>query len=168
MTKAVDPATGYADRDKVAMTALDPVSYGALLAKLAKIDNGRARVIESVILVVNPEDYLTKIMPATTPRATDGTYTHNVFPFPTTVIQSANMPKNEAVIGIGKRYLMATGTGKSGKIEYSDEYQFLEDNRVYLTKFYGHGQPKDNNSFALIDITNLEPTVQKVITVAEV
>lgn len=168
MSKAVDPATGYADKAKVAMTSLDPISYGQILAKLSKTENGHNRVVQSVILVVNPKDYLTKIMPATTPRATDGTYTYNVFPFPTTVIQSSRMPENEAIIGIGNRYLMAAGTGKSGKIEYSDEYRFLEDERVYLTKFYGHGQPKDNNSFELLDITNLEPTIQKVITVAEV
>ena len=167
MTKAVDPATGYQDKDKVAMTALDPKSYGDILVNLAETENGHTRVVSSVILVVNPKDYLTKIMPATTPRATDGTYTHNVFPFPTTVIQSARLAEGEAIMGLGKRYLMVAGTGKSGKIEYSDEYRFLEDERVYLTKFYGHGQPKDNNSFILLDISNLKPTIQKVITVAE-
>lgn len=168
MTKAVEPATGYADKDKVVLNSLDPKSYGDVLVQLAQTENGHARVISSVILVVNPKDYLTKVMPATTPRATDGTYTHNVFPFPTTVVQSARIAEGEAIMGIGKRYLMAAGTGKSGKIEYSDEYRFLEDERVYLTKFYGHGQPKDNNSFVLLDITNLKPTIQKVITVPEV
>lgn len=168
MTKPVDPATGYADKDKIVMDALDPVTYGNILVKLAETENGHARVVDRVILVVNPKDYLTKVMPATTPRATDGTYTHNVFPFPTTVVQSARIAEGEAIMGMGKRYLMAAGTGKSGRIEYSDEYRFLEDERVYLTKFYGHGQPKDNNSFVLLDITNLKPTLEKVITVAEV
>lgn len=167
MTKSVDPATGYADKDKVVMNALDPATYGEVLVDLAETENGHTRIVSSVILVVNPKDYLTKIMPATTPRAIDGTYTHNVFPFPTTVIQSARLAEGEAIMGLGKRYLMAAGTGKSGKIEYSDEYRFLEDERVYLTKFYGHGQPKDNNSFILLDISNLKPTIQKVITVAE-
>lgn len=167
MKKAVDPDTGYEDKDKVVMNSLDPETYGSVLVELAETENGHARVIDSVILIVNPKDYLTKIMPATTPRSADGTYVHNVFPFPTTVIQSARMPEGEAIMGLGKRYLMAAGTGKSGKIEYSDEYRFLEDERVYLTKFYGHGQPKDNNSFILLDISELKPTIQKVITVAE-
>lgn len=162
MKKAVDPDTGYQDRDKVTMNSLDPVTYGQILAGLATTENGHPRVINNVLLVVNPVDYLTKIMPATTPRAADGRYSHNVFPFPTTVIQSARLEEGEAIMGLGKRYLMATGTGKSGKIEYSDEYHFLEDERVYLTKFYGHGQPKDNNSFILLDITNLKPIVQQV------
>lgn len=167
MKKAVDPDTGYKDKDKVVMNSLDPETYGSVLVELAETENGHARVIDSVILIVNPKDYLTKIMPATTPRSADGTYVHNVFPFPTTVIQSARMPEGEAIMGLGKRYLMAAGTGKSGKIEYSDEYRFLEDERVYLTKFYGHGQPKDNNSFILLDISELKPTIQKVITVSE-
>ena len=162
MAGAVDPATGYPDKTKVAFTSFDPVSYGNLLAELSVTENGNPRVVSDVILVVSPHDYRTKVMPATTVRGTDGTYTNNVFPFPTTVIQSTCIADNEAIIGLGKRYLMAAGTGKSGKIEYSDEYHFLEDERVYLTKFYGHGQPKDNNSFMLLDITNLKPTVLQV------
>lgn len=159
---SVNQSTGYPDKTKIKLTSFDPISYGNLLATLAVDDNGNVRIIERVILIVNPLDYLRKVMPATTPRATDGTYTRDVFPFPTTVIQSAQVAQNEAIIGIAGRYLMAAGTGKSGKIEYSDEYHFLEDERVYLTKFYGHGQPKDNTSFALLDITDLVPTVQQV------
>lgn len=165
---SVDPDTGYPDKDKVTLNSLDPKAYGSVLATLSETENGNMRVVQSVILVVNPKDYLTKIMPATTPRATDGTYTRDVFPFPTTVIQSPRIAENEAIIGLGKRYLMAAGTGKSGKIEYSDEYRFLEDERIYLTKFYGHGQPKDNNSFLLLDITNLESSIQEVKVVGTV
>ncbi|WP_461614367.1 phage major capsid protein [Clostridium sp. Marseille-QA1073] len=159
---AIDQTNGYPDKTKVKLNSLDPVAYGSLLAPLSKTENGNPRVVNDVILIVNPTDYLVKVMPATTPRATDGTYTRDVFPFPTTVVQSTAMKEGEAIIGLGKRYLMAAGTGKSGKIEYSDEYRFLEDERIYLTKFYGHGQPKDNNSFILLDITNLKPTVQQV------
>ncbi len=162
MAGSIDPATGYPDKAKVAFNSFDPLSYGNLLATMAKTENGNPRIVSDVILVVSPTDYLTKVMPATTVRGADGTYTNNVFPFPTTVIQSTCISDNEAIIGLGKRYLMAAGTGKSGKIEYSDEYRFLEDERVYMTKFYGHGQPKDNNSFKLLDITNLKPTVLKV------
>ncbi len=167
MTKSVDPVTGYQDKDKVVLNALDPVSYGNILVKLAETENGHTRVVNSVILVVNPKDYLTKIMPATTPRSVDGTYSYNVFPFPTTVVQSAKMKQGEAIIGVAKRYMMAAGTGKSGKIDYDDSYHFLEDERIYLTKFYGHGQPKDNNSFMLLDISGLQPYVQQVYVANE-
>lgn len=168
LTGSVVQATGYPDKTPVALNSLDPVAYGGILAPLATTENGNTRVVTNVILVVNPVDYLTKVMPATTPRATDGTYRHDVFPFPTTVIQSPRLAVGEAIMGLGKRYLMATGTGKSGKIEHSDHVRFLEDERVYLTKFYGHGQPKDNNSFILLDISNLVPTVQQVSVVGTV
>lgn len=147
----------------MAVTSLDPVAYGTLLAGMAKTPNGHARTIERVLMVVNPNDYLTKIMPATTVRATDGTYVNNVLPFPTTIIQSVQVPANRAIIGLGDRYFMGLGTAKSGKIEYSDEYHFLEDERVYLVKLYGHGEPLDNNAFVYADITNLKPTVKQVV-----
>ena len=54
------------------------------------------------------------------------------------------------------------GTGKDGKIEYSDEYKFLEDERYYLIKLYGTGRPLDNTSFLYLDISNLVPVVPKV------
>jgi hypothetical protein len=168
MAGAVDPATGYPDKVKVVFTSFTPVAYGAILGDLAETENGNSRIVQNVILVVNPKDYLTKVMPASTVQRADGTYANDVFPFPTTVIQSTQIAVDEAIIGLGKRYMMAAGTGKSGKIEYSDEYRFLEDERVYLTKFYGHGQPKDNNAFALLDITNLVPTNQKVTVVGTV
>lgn len=157
----------YPEKEPVALTSLDPVSYGALLSGMAKTPNGHYRTIDNVIMIVNPNDYLTKIMPATTVRTADGTYTRNVFPFPTTVIQSVQVPENRAIIGLADRYFMGIGTAKSGKIDYSDEYHFLEDERVYIVKLYGHGEPLDNNAFVYADITNLKPVVQEV-SVSEV
>ncbi len=162
ITSALDPATGYADKTPVVVTALDPVTYGDLLADLATTENGHPRTISNVIMVVNPVDYLRKVMPATTPRATDGTYRNDVLPFPTKIIQSTRMEQGRAIVGLAKRYLMVSGSGQSGKIEYSDHYHFLEDERVYFVKFYGHGQPKDNNAFALLDISGLQPAVLQV------
>lgn len=155
----------YPDKEAIKVTSFDPVSYGALLAKMAKTQKGNARKVENVILVVNPSDYFTKIMPGTTLMTPQGTYVNNVLPYPTTVIQSTQVPEGKAVIGLGKRYFMGIGTAKSGKIEYSDEYHFLEDERIYLVKLYGHGEPLDNNAFLVLDISGLEPAVLKVKTV---
>ena len=152
----------YPEKETVELTSLDPITYGILLSGMSATPNGNSRVIESVLMIVNPKDYLTKIMPATTVRGADGTFTRNVFPFPTTVIQSVQVPENRAIIGLGDRYFMGSGTAKSGKIEYSDEYRFLEDERVYLVKLYGHGEPLDNNAFVYADISGLTPYVQEV------
>ena len=58
---------------------------------------------------------------------------------------------------------MAMGIGEGGRIEYSDEYQFLEDERTYLIKLYGTGRPLDNNCFLLLDISDLESPLPEVI-----
>lgn len=165
----VDPTNGYPKKTPVPFTSFDPVTYGALLGGMAVNDNGMVRIINEVIMIVNPTDYLTKVMPATTIRTTDGSYNNNVFPFSTRIIQSTEMTQGQAIIGIPSRYFMGIGTAKTGRIEFSDEYHFLEDERVYLVKLYGHGQPLDNNAFRLVDITNLVPEVLdvRVINAAE-
>jgi HK97 family phage major capsid protein len=152
----------YPLKTAVAITSLDPVTYGTLLATMAVDANGNSRVIDRVILIVNPTDYLTKVMPATTIRAADGTYVNNVVPFPTDIVQSVQVPTGKAIMGIAKKYFMGIGTAKTGKIEYSDEYKFLEDERVYLVKLYGNGEPLDNTAFIYLDISGITPAVQQV------
>lgn len=152
----------YPDKEAIAVTSLDPVTYGNLLAQLAKTPKGKNRIVQGLVMVVNPADYFTKVFPGTTIMSPAGTFTNNVLPYPTTVIQSVSVPQNKAILGLGKKYFMGIGTAKSGKIEYSDQYHFLEDERVYLTKLYGHGEPKDNNAFLVLDITNLQPAILKV------
>lgn len=156
----------YPEKTNVTVSSLDPVSYGNIISGLAKTEKGNYRTISEVILIVNPVDYLNKIMPATTILRPDGTYARDVLPFPTKIIQSAQMTEGKAVIGLAKRYFMGIGTAKSGKIEYSDEYKFLEDERTYLVKLYGHGQPLDNNAFAALDISKLKPAAYKVEVVS--
>ena len=86
----------------------------------------------------------------------------DILPLPTDIVQSAYVEQGKAILGLGKRYIMAMGTGKGGRIEYSDEYRFLEDERTYLIKLYGTGRPMDNTSFLVLDIQNLVPAVPDV------
>lgn len=160
LTGAVDGV--YPSKDAVTITDLSPLTYGSLLNTLSVGPNDKRRAVQSVIMVVNPEDYFTKVFPATTPRTTDGSYAHNVFPFPTTVIQSAAVPSGQAIFGIASKYFMGVGTQSGGKIEYSDEYRFLEQERTYLTYMYGYGRAMDENAFVLTDISGLKPTIQTV------
>lgn len=162
LTGAVDGV--YPRKTEVAITSLDPTTYGTILNTLSQAPNGKRRSISSVLLLVNPADYFTKVYPATTPRTTDGGFNNGVFPFPTTPIQSSAVPVGKAVMGIASRYFMGlgTGTGKGGKIEYSDEYKFLEDQRVYRIKLFGNGRPMDDKAFIYLDISALKPYVQQV------
>lgn len=147
----------YADKAKVTIKSLDVKSYCSVVANLAVNDDGRPRTIGAVDLIVNPKDYIQKIVPATTVLATDGTYKGEIFPFPTRVHQSEMVDEGTAVLGILKNYLACLSTGKEGKLDYSDQYQFLEDNRVYLIKLLATGRAKNNTDFIYLDISKLEP-----------
>lgn len=147
----------YSDKSKVALKSLGVKDYCGVVSKLSKKSSGKSRVVSSVDLIVNPTDYIEKVIPATTVLATDGTYKGNIFPFPTKVYQSEMVEQGTAVLGLINRYVPCLSTGKEGKVEYSDQYQFLEDNRVYLIKLYGTGRAKDNNDFVYLDISALEP-----------
>lgn len=155
----------YPRKDTVALVSLDPITYGSIVAGMAVGPNGKTRVVNEIVMIVNPIDYLTKIMPATTIRNAEGKYVNNVFPFPTKVIQSTQVPSGKAILGLAKRYFMGVGTKKKGKIEYSDEYKFLEDERVYLIKLYGHGEPLDNTAFVYADISGLIPARHEVFVI---
>ncbi len=160
LTGAVDGV--YSDKTAVAVTDLSPASYGPLLATLSKGPNGKSRAVSRVLLVVNPEDYFTRVFPATTVRAADGTYSKDVFPFPTTVVQSAAVPAGKAVMGLPAKYFMGLGTQSGGKIEYSDEYKFLERQRIYAIFLYGYGRAMDENAFLLLDISGLKGAALEV------
>ena len=156
-TSSLNPSTGYPRKSAVSVTSLDPATYGTLLADLAKDRLNQPRAVSRVILVVNPADYFTKVMPATTILTQGGQYMHDVLPFPTDIVQSVAVPSGHATIGISKNFFMGLGTSKGGKLEYSDEYKFVEDLRTYKIKLYGNGRPKDINSFLYLDISNLAP-----------
>ena len=142
---------------------ITPETYGSIITELTEAPTGLQRVVREVVFIVSPKDYFSKIFPATSYRLPgSGEWAKDIFPFPTRLIQSVYVPEGEAVIGIGRRYFMGIGTSKGGKIEYSDEYHFLEDERVYLIKLYGDGKPLDSTSFLRLDISNLKPTPIKV------
>lgn len=151
-----------------AIDKITPLTFGALLAELAKApaytdENPVARPVDNVILVVNPFDYFKVVMPATTYQLPDGTFKNNIMPYPCTIVQSAAVPAKEAILGLAKRYFAACGFGKDGKIEADDSAKFMEDCRAYRAKLYATGLPKDDNAFIRLDITNLKPEDKVVI-----
>ena len=163
---SVDTSTGYPSKTAIKVTDFTPETYGKLIAKLAVNPyTSKPRQVNNLALIVNPTDYFTKVMPATTVQSTDGSYKNNILPVPTTIIQSEQVPTGQAILGMINKYAMGLGTGsnKGGKIEYSDEYKFLEDQRYYIIKMLGNGQAYDDNCFLLLDISGLKP---KYVTVS--
>ena len=156
----------YPEKSAVSIDQFTPAKFGALVGQLAVSEAGVSRPVNNLVLIVNPVDYWSKVMPATTIQGPDGTYRNNVLPYPATIIQSPSVTQGKAVLGMAKRYFAAAGTAKDGRIEFSDHAKFLEDKRVYIIKTYANGMPKDNNSFVVLNIANLKPAVWQVQQVA--
>lgn len=144
----------YNKKTKVDLKSFMPSDYGAVLAKLTK---GGKRAIKEVILVVNPEDQLTKVLGAST-VLNSGQFS-SIFPFPTIVIPSVAVAKNEAILGIGKNYSFGIS---STQLEVYGETRALNDEYLYLIKAYANGRASDNDSFLLLNITDLQPLATNV------
>ena len=117
---------------------------------------GHARNFDSVLLICNQKDFLSKIMPATTVLNAAGGFTTNIFPFPTEVIRSSRVAAGKAILCLPEEYFFGIGTSKDGTLEYSDDFRFLEDQRVFKIKMHGYGKAWDNTVAILLDISNLE------------
>lgn len=148
----VSTTTGYPQKSAVALADWGE-DYLAKVGALAIAENGKVRNVTEVILVVNASDYFTKVLPKISFRALSGEFTQYL-PFKTRIIPSRFVTANSAILGIGKKYTLAVAMGKNGKIEYSDEYKFLEDNRTYKMKLFANGRAYDNTCFTLLNITN--------------
>ena len=156
----------YPMKEAIKVTAMDMEQMGKITAIMARSDQGQARIVNSLVLLVNPADYYKKVLPATRMLTPDGSYA-SVLPIDAEIIQTPAVPEGKVVYGMASKYFLGVGMAKNGKIEYSDEYHFLEDERVYLIKLYANGFAKDNNAFQVLDITDLQPVRFKVITGGE-
>ena len=92
-------------------------------------------------------DYFRRVLPATRMLTPDGIYA-SVLPVDAEIIQSAAVPEGKAVYGMATKYFLGVGMAKNGKIEYSDEYRFLEDERVYLITHTPYETPEAYHPYA--------------------
>lgn len=145
----------YAAKSAVAITNWG-TDYANVIATLAKDGNNDDRDVPQVLLVVNPQDNIKKVRRAQMAITHAGIIDIISHTWPTKVVQSAFVTAGTAIVGIPKNYFAAINGGTSGIIEFSDENQFLQDNRVYTTRVYGNGRPVDNTSFVKLDISGIE------------
>lgn len=157
-------STGYPEKTAIQVTNFLPANYGPLVAKLAVTEKGRMRSFDEVLMICNQVDYLNKIMPATTALTTGGTYARDLFPFPTEVVRSNEVKTGQAILCLPEEYFFGLGESKDGKIEYSDEFKFLQDTRTYKIKLHGNGRPYDNTVAIVLDISKLDPAYVTVKT----
>lgn len=145
----------YSEKTAIAVTTWDQYR-DAIADNLLQDANGDFRTIGEVLMVVNPVDFVKKIRPATQVITTAGVLNMIDRAFPSKIVQSPFVASGTAKVGIADNYFAALNGGQSGIIEYSDENQFLQDNRVYTTRVYGNGRPVDNTSFINLNISGLE------------
>lgn len=126
---------------------------------LAPLVKGKAGLGE-IILVVNSTDYYAKFYSFLNVQDKDGLYHKQDLPFNGSIIPSVYMPEGKMAVGEAKNYFMAIGSAL--KIEYSDEYRFLDDQRVYIAKQYANGQPRKDEDFIVFDIS--KTTLKKAST----
>lgn len=148
--KIADVSDGvHQDKEAVALADFSPESIGtSILAPLSKGKSGLGRLL----LVVNSQDYFKKFFSLFNIQDEDGVYRKQNLPFDGKVIVSDYMPEGKMAVGEARNYFM--GVGSALKIEHSDEYRFLEDQRVYIAKQYANGQPRKDEDFIVFDITN--------------
>lgn len=158
--------SGYPDKKAIAVKTLGITEYNTLVAKLTKSENGKNRNVPRVNLVCNQNDFLTKIAPATTVLTQTG-YLRDQFPYATKTIIADCLPNNKAIMFVPGSYFLGLGNEKDAVIEYDDSVKFLEDQRVFKIKQYANGRASDNTVAVVLDITNLEPALLEVKTVAD-
>jgi hypothetical protein len=151
----------YPDKTATALTSLAPADLGKNI--MAPLTNGGKRKVPQVLLVVNPLDYWNKIFAHTTYLTADKVYVSGVLPIPAKIVQSVAVTEGTMIAGMAKDYFM--GVGSTQKIDFSDHYKFLEDERTYLAKQYANGKPKDNDSFLVFDISGLPDAPTNAVTV---
>lgn len=159
----------YSQKTAVSVTDFMPDTYGELVATIAVDANGKPRSITGLAIIVNEITYLKRIMPAVTVLNAAGQFVNTAFPIPTEVIISNAVSDDQAILGVPKNYFLGIGKAKSGRnntIQYSDEYKFLEDQRVFKVVNYADGRAVDNTAFVLLDVSGLEAAVVPVETVS--
>ena len=68
----------------------------------------------------------------------------------------AEMATGEALLVLPEEYFAGLGSSKDGTLEFSDEFKFTQDQRVFKIKLYGNGKAYDNSVAILLDISELE------------
>lgn len=139
------------DTTDYTLTDLSTTTIGQIASVLT---NGGKRKVGVIDMIVNPVDYWKLVYPALYYTNENGQVIKSNIPV--NVIESCAVASGKAVFGNCANYFATVGFGKSGKIEYSDQYKFLSDVRTYKARCVAFGTPKDNVSFIYADISGLK------------
>lgn len=103
-----------------------------------------------LLFIVNPYDYYNKLLASFVFQNQAGEYIMDKNAFGATIIQSAAVPQGKMVVGKAKDYFLGLAAGE--QVSFSDDYRFLEDDRVYVAKLLAHGEPVNNLAFQVFTL----------------
>lgn len=157
----------------VEITKFDRANFGKLFATLSKNPiEGETRAVQDQTLIVDSETYYSYIYPNESTMTMAGVEVNQLDNLGVKLcICPTGLDKGQALLAMPKRYAMQVAAktgGANGMIEFSDDYLFLDDKRVYKTKVFANGFLKDVNGAILLDVTKLTPVIPKVQQVTEI
>ena len=142
----------------VAIKKFDKKTFAPLFAKICKNPMGFTRSLNGLTLFVDTETYYDFVYANNGDINTSGVYVTILDQLGIKLrVTETGLAKGEAILGLPKRQFIEMGFkgNPNGFIEFSDDYFFLEEKRIYKGKLYADGLPKDNNAFVLLDLTGM-------------
>lgn len=147
----------------VAITSLDREAFKNIFKTMSKNSMGIHRSLAGLTMFVDSGTYYDHIYANETYYDLNGVEHSKLDRLGIKlVVCETGLDAGQAILGLPKRYFMQVamkGGGETGMVEFSDDYLFLEDKRVYKGKLFADGFAKDNNAFVLLDISGLTRTV---------
>lgn len=145
-----DTSGVYPEKTAVAITDLKPATLAGIRGALAKAktDNG------SVVALVNPVTYWSKLFPVLAFMTVNGQWVNTQLPTGESIVLSHAVPEDKVVFGVLKNYLLVVSSDV--EINQYPETLAIEDMDLYVAKFFGRGIAKNENAFFVADVSGIQ------------
>lgn len=153
LAKPFDPSSGWTDKVAIPITDLSVKTIGEKIIAPLTNEGKRNVDVAGLVFLVNPLDYWNKIFSTLTVRNINGEYVTGKTPIGANIVSAAAVPVGKMIVGKAKNYFL--GVSMNQRVDYSDEYRFVEDDRVYIVKMLAHGKPVNNLAFQVFDISKI-------------
>jgi len=122
--------------------------YGVLKELSTDADDEYRKVLNKVVMVVNPIDLLA-VNARHTIQNDSGVFVTNL-PYNLKVVESEEIPVGKAVFFVQGEYIAAIAGGY--KLKKFDQTLAIEDATLYTIKRFANGRPKDNKAAVVYDL----------------
>ncbi|MGM0807535.1 MAG: phage major capsid protein [Bacillota bacterium] len=122
--------------------------YGVVSALSVDAEGNSLKVLNKVVMVVNPVDAI-GVQARNTIQTANGQWVM-ALPYNIQVVESEEVPVGKAVFFVKGRYLAAIAGGY--KLKKFDQTLAIEDATLYTIKQFANGKPKDNKAALVYDL----------------